>query len=535
MWSAATVTAALTLALVAPAVAAGPISPIVARAGKVTVSAADVLAEARSMNMMHLGFGAAADDLRREALEKAIDSALVAEDARATGLLSSDEFRQRIAPRLDEYLAGELLQKAVAGVKVTPEMVKKALPPTWDVITLEMYLFETREAANEGRRVLLAGGRPAVASQTLAAIEWGRSNFDEATDRALFALKKGEISEPLPSGIGWMVVTPTKRETLPQDLIKTRREQVESTLRAQLEDRARADFLQARLREHHFVLDTGTFMSRVAEQQGDLSRLDGIEIGRFDDRVVRFKELRLFAEEVRTRKPKVMPSYADLAERLVRNAFYGSLARAEKLDRKPEFGALEADLRLELIVRLTRARLAAAIPDPTEAELRAQYDSRPGLRHVPEEAVVRYLWTSDRSRAEVAASRAKAGEDFGALIKEYSDDPGKLSGGAPSSIPATDTGTGLAPAIFAQKAGTVTGLVAASGKYFVIEVQERHPARDIPFADIRQRLFDSMRKERLQAAIEAYLKRLRARVKIVVDEKELAKVSLQPPPGIKGH
>lgn len=524
----ATTVLVLGAARVGPAAAAakGGKSPVVARAGKAIVTVADVEAEARGTGMMHMSASESPELARVRALNRAIDNALVAEEARASGLLASEEFRLREMPPLDEFLAERLLAKVVAAVTVSAADVDKASPPTWDLIFPALYLFETEAGAAEGRRQLVAGGLIDAPRKDLGATEWGRSNFENETERALFALKKGEVSQPLLTGIGWVVGVILERTPPGAEEVAARRTAVENLLLMTRREQVREGFVRTKRREHGFRIDVTTFMDRIAAAQGRLSDVDDVEIGRFDDRIVRFRELRLYAEEARLRNPNAQFVYPALAERLVGNAFLAHLARREKLDAEPEYEALKRENRHELLVRLTRAKIAAGVRPPTEGELRAEYDSRPGLRRVPEEALVRYLWTDDRGRAEEAARRARQGGDFGALIKEYSRDPGSQAGGSPMTVRRGDVTIGFEEAVFSKKAGEVTGVVEAAGNFFVIEVKEQRAARALPFEEIRERLAESMRKDRLKAATEDYLKKLRSAVKVTIDEEALKKVSI---------
>ena len=520
-----------------PAAAAGKTaSPVVASIGnKVVVTAEDVETEANGITMMHMGTSEGPEQLRIRALNRAIDNALVAEDARASGLFASDEFVMREAPQLDEFLATRLLEKIADAVKITDDDVLKASPPTWDLISAELFLFESREAAEEGRKTLLAGGAVAVSRTELGLTEWGRSNFDVEVERALFALGKGEVSPVLQSGIGWMVARIMERKTPDKASIEERRDGVRRLLLSQRKERARVVYLAKMQHEHHYRSDVPGMMARIGQAQGDLASLDKLDIGGFDKRVVRFKEVRLFMADARERNPKEPYTYPEIAERYLNNAFLASLARAEKLDRAPNYVRIAKDARYALLVKMTREKLAAQISDPTEAEVRAAYEARPGWREMPKEAEVRYLWTKDRGQAEEAAARAKKGDDFNALIKEYTT-PGGQGVGKPVTVRHGDVTIGFEEAVFNTKAGTITGVVEAMGNFFVIEVQKRSPARTLPFEEVRERLVASMKKERAKAAVDAYLQRLRSASKVTIDEVELGKVSLggKSPEGGKG-
>ena len=106
--------------------------------------------------------------------------------------------------------------------------------------------------------------------------------------------------------------------------------------------------------------------------------------------------------------------------------------------------------------------------------------------------------------------RARAGEDFAALAREYSDDSATAQNGG-------DTGLfhrgQMVPAFeavaFALQPGEISEPVETPFGVHILRLEERQDARLLPLDEVREQLREHIREERMEAAVEQETGRLR--------------------------
>lgn len=134
----------------------------------------------------------------------------------------------------------------------------------------------------------------------------------------------------------------------------------------------------------------------------------------------------------------------------------------------------------------------------TEEELRAAYEANPDRFRTEEQRHARHILiaidqdTDDAAARELAGkvrSRLVAGEDFAALAREYSDDPGSASGGGDLGWAGRGTYVGaFEDALFGLKAGDMSEPVKTEFGYHIIQLLEVRPGAERSFAEVRGEL-----------------------------------------------
>ncbi len=159
-------------------------------------------------------------------------------------------------------------------------------------------------------------------------------------------------------------------------------------------------------------------------------------------------------------------------------------------------------------LELTLADVAAGV-QVTEANLQAYYDQVAGERFSePERRRASHVLidasgddAAARQKAEALLARIKAGEDFAAVARANSDDPGSKAAGG-------DLGWGtreayvqpFAEALFGMQKGEIRGPIKTQFGYHILRLDDVEPGKQKPLADVRAELEADYRRDQAQNA-----------------------------------
>jgi peptidyl-prolyl cis-trans isomerase C len=117
--------------------------------------------------------------------------------------------------------------------------------------------------------------------------------------------------------------------------------------------------------------------------------------------------------------------------------------------------------------------------------------------------------------AQGAEARAKKGEDFTALAKELSEEPGaKESGGDLGFFPKDRMVPEFAEVAFSEKVGDISNPVRTQFGWHVIKVTEKKPAGTLPYDEVKSQLMTYLKAKKQEEAAQEVLKTLRDSAKI---------------------
>jgi parvulin-like peptidyl-prolyl isomerase len=185
----------------------------------------------------------------------------------------------------------------------------------------------------------------------------------------------------------------------------------------------------------------------------------------------------------------------------------------------------------------------------TEDQAKKYYDANvgKGMFNVPEQVHVQVILVtagekdpesarSDaRKRAEEAAKRAAAGEDFATLAKQYSQDKSAARGGDLGLVPRGVMFPKFEEIAFSAKPGTVSPVFETPKGFNVIKVLEKNPESTRSYEEVKTALMADMGRMMQQDIVKARVKELAATAKITVLDQSFnppsqAQLAPQPPP-----
>ena len=176
---------------------------------------------------------------------------------------------------------------------------------------------------------------------------------------------------------------------------------------------------------------------------------------------------------------------------------------------------------------LDRIRMDAS--DVSETDLQRFYDDNEQRLTLPERVRVRHIllkWkplgTQDdraalRKQMQPILERARAGEDFAALAREFSEDSGTRQNGGDTGL--FMRGTMVPPfeqAAFSLQPGEISDPIDTVFGVHILKVEERQEGRLLPLDDVRDQLRDYVREQQMEAAVQAKIDELRAAADVEV-------------------
>jgi parvulin-like peptidyl-prolyl isomerase len=197
-------------------------------------------------------------------------------------------------------------------------------------------------------------------------------------------------------------------------------------------------------------------------------------------------------------------------------------ARESGLDKGSDFVERTGRKREELMLDQLHAEIVKGV-DVTEDEQRAQYEARKDSLRGPEMANVRFIVTSAQARIDSAAAELEAGKPFTQVAKRFSEDPGvKTNGGRADSLAKGAMGLPeIDEAIFALAPGERTKALTGQQRFFIFEMIEKWPGRQLPFEEVSRDIAAEIRARKEGKAFDDWIAQKKQGMTIKVNDDAL--------------
>jgi parvulin-like peptidyl-prolyl isomerase len=163
-----------------------------------------------------------------------------------------------------------------------------------------------------------------------------------------------------------------------------------------------------------------------------------------------------------------------------------------------------------------------SVAEVSDEDLEQYYRDNEVRLTFPEQVRVRHIlltWkpmgTTDdkaaiREQMKPILERARAGEDFAELAREFSDDYAtRQNGGDTGLFKRGEMAPAFEAAAFVLKPGEISDPVETPFGVHILKLEEHKEAYLLPLDEIREDLRDHVREERMEAAVEQEIERLR--------------------------
>jgi len=189
----------------------------------------------------------------------------------------------------------------------------------------------------------------------------------------------------------------------------------------------------------------------------------------------------------------------------------------------------------------------------TDDEVKKFYDDNPSQFEEPEKVRASHiligthdsLTKSELSKeakdakhklAEDLLKRARAGEDFAKLAKEYSDDPGSKDKGGEYTFARGQMVPEFESAAFGLKTNQISDLITTQFGYHIIKLSEKIPAGKVAMTESAAHIKDYLIQQKLQKDIPTFMAKLRKEANVeILDERLKSQATSDTSPLPAGH
>jgi peptidyl-prolyl cis-trans isomerase C len=161
-----------------------------------------------------------------------------------------------------------------------------------------------------------------------------------------------------------------------------------------------------------------------------------------------------------------------------------------------------------------------------EKEIKDYYDNHPDMFKQPEQVQASHILIKlkpDASESEQAEAlkkikevqeKQKKGEDFAELAKANSQCPSSAKGGDLGYFGKGQMVPAFEEAAFGMKPGEVSDVVKTQFGYHLIKVTDKKPESTVPFDEIKDRIGQYLKQEKVQKEVKDYVEKLRKEAKV---------------------
>jgi len=212
-------------------------------------------------------------------------------------------------------------------------------------------------------------------------------------------------------------------------------------------------------------------------------------------------------------------------EALDRQLKAADLTRPELLGKWTDAATAENVLKRELNINVT------------DEDVKKFYDDNPSKFEQPEMVRASHilLMTKDpKTKAELSKEakeakhkqiddllkRARSGEDFAKLAREFSEDPGSKDSGGEYTFPRGQMVPEFETAAFSLKTNQISDIVTTQYGYHIIKLSEKIPAKKVELAKVADRVKQSLVGQAIQKDFPAYYAKIKKGAGVqILDEK----------------
>jgi peptidyl-prolyl cis-trans isomerase C len=225
---------------------------------------------------------------------------------------------------------------------------------------------------------------------------------------------------------------------------------------------------------------------------------------------------------IKIEKERLEAEYEGLKKRFPSEEEYKSRLSTLKISEVEVKSQIERGM---LIQELIDKEIAEKVVIP-EKDVKDYYNSHPDSFKQPEQVRASHILmkvgpqvdtpqkVAAREKLEQLRQRLLKGEDFVTLAREYSEGPSSVKGGDLGYFGRGQMVKPFEDAAFALEVGELSDVVETRFGYHLIKVTGKKPETTIAYADIKERLQQYLKDEKVQQEVNAYVEDLKTKAKV---------------------
>jgi peptidyl-prolyl cis-trans isomerase C len=198
-----------------------------------------------------------------------------------------------------------------------------------------------------------------------------------------------------------------------------------------------------------------------------------------------------------------------------------AMARARGYEEEEEIKKKIKKYREKLLIKhfKTKAILPAVVVE--EEDVLGYYEENKDSYREPDSVHLGVIHVMEEERAQTIFNDLKEGADFVFLASSESIDPSRLRGGDKGWVNIDQLPSVMRNALNGAKQGDVLGPFRLRYGYGIIEFRGLEKGEYIPFGKVKTNIDRAIGREKFDATLKQYLKRLREIVPVKINHKEL--------------
>ncbi|MDP2360661.1 MAG: peptidylprolyl isomerase [bacterium] len=497
---------------------------------------------------------------REKALENLIERRLKVAGARAEGYFDTPEVKEREATLLTETIINRLYEVKILEAVVSDQVLRDTYDRQATEVQASHILFKwVTDSASVRQRALevqreIRNGLPfadAAARYTeepggqerkgdLGWFSWGRMvpEFQEAC----WALQENEISAPLETRYGIHLIHLTGRRTVEsRPTFEEQKESLKEMARNNMREQIMAagnTYLEDMKRDLGYKLEEARVPQLLADIQANMQPelklqeiFQSLAEGAWKDQVIaswkggQMDMAGLAKSMERNFRPASSITTPRDVEDMVNNASIHPMltarAKAEGLDKdKDVLKNVQQQLENNVVMTYERERIKGKV-EVGEDQIAAWFAANPNDYMHPQMVRVQEVYVADRDLAQKLAERARKGENFGKLAKQYTERPDrKGTDGTLEPFQAGRYGK-MGEAAFAMAVGDVSDPLPIGRNWSVIKLLEVIPPKPKALDEARTSIRMKLEREARANRHDAWRQEIEQKVPVVLYKEKL--------------